>query len=153
MRATGLPDAILAAARSAYDAGLCVWPPTEDGDKRPDGRWKGAQRTRPSPDHMRAQFATRQRAGIGLICGQVSGGLECLEFDDRTVYEQFTDTARQVGLGDSVERIEQGYCEDSPSGGVHWPYKCDEIDGATRSWRVAPRRLTSSKTGTTPSRC
>src|SRR3954454_6652023 len=35
--------AVRAAALAAFDAGLAVIPPREDGSKRPDGKWKDFQ--------------------------------------------------------------------------------------------------------------
>ena len=127
-----MSDQILAAARSAYSAGLSVVPVAEDGTKRPDCRWDDFKRVRPDQDEMRAWFVKAQRAGLGLVCGRVSGGLECFEFDDRAAYDQFADTAQQTGLSDLVERIEQGYCEDTPSGGVHWLYRCEVVSSNTK---------------------
>ena len=126
------PDQILASARLAYSAGLCVVPPAEDGTKRPDGPWEKLKRVRLTQDEMRARFVSARCAGLGLVCGRVSGGLECFEFDDRAAYDQFVDTARQTGLGDLDARIEQGYCEDTPSGGVHWLYRCAVVSGNTK---------------------
>jgi putative DNA primase/helicase len=37
--------------------------------------------------------------------------------------------AEASGLGESAERIEAGYLEQSPSGGFHWLYRCPEISG------------------------
>ena len=127
-----LPGQILAAACSASSAGLCVVPPAEDGTKRPDCPWDEFKRIRPTRDQLRAWFVTNRRAGLGLVCGRVSGGLECFEFDDRAAYDQFKDTAQQTGLGDLVERIERGYCEDTPSGGVHWLYRTEVVSGNTK---------------------
>ena len=106
--------------------------PAEDGTKRPVCRWQEFTRERSSKDKMRTWFIQTQRAGLGLVCGQVSGGLEVLEFDDRTTYEEFKNAAQQSGHGDLVERIEQGYCEDTPSGGVHWLYRCEAVSGNTK---------------------
>ena len=126
-------DAILAAAQQSYGAGLCVLPVAEDGTKRPDcSSWEQYKRSRPSRDQMRDWFSLHTRSGLGVVCGQISGGLECFEFDDRVVYDQFKDTAQLTGLGDLVEGIEQGFCEDTPGGGVHWLYRCDGVEGSTK---------------------
>ena len=97
-----MPDnPILTAARQAYGAGLCVLPVAEDGTKRPDcSSWEQYKRERPSENQMRTLFGSTQRAGLGLVCGRVSGGLECFEFDARVAYDQFKATAQQTGLGD-----------------------------------------------------
>ena len=65
--------------------------------------------------------------------------MECLEFDDRAVYDAFTELAHQAELGDVIRRLEAGYVEDSPSGGVHWLYRCDTIGPNTKlATRPAP---------------
>ena len=125
--------AILEATRAAHAAGLCVIPPAEDGTKRPGcGAWVRYQGTRPTQDEMHAWFVKAPRAGLGLVCGHVSGDLECLEFDDRAVYDESKEVAQQAGLGGLVTRIEQGYCEDTPNGGVHWLYHCVDVGGNTK---------------------
>src|SRR5262249_5183656 len=78
--------------------------------------------------------------GLGAVCGRVSGGLELLEFDDRPTYEVFKESAAAVGLGELVERIEAGYLEETPGGGIHWPYRCSEFAGNTKLARRAKRQ-------------
>jgi putative DNA primase/helicase len=78
--------------------------------------------------------------GVGWVTGNVSGNLEVLEFDaGGEVYQAFKDRAEQTGLGEVVERIEAGYSSASPTGGIHWPYRCDVIDGNTKLAR-RPKR-------------
>ena len=133
------PEAIRAAAIRAYEAGLCVVPPYEDGTKRPDGSWKQWQSKRPSQAQMQAWYGERQ--GIGLLTGAVSGNLECFEFDDSaSQYEPLKQLAAQAGLASLIERIEQGYSERTPGGGIHWFYFCEQIEGNTL-------RLVSRKAG------
>ena len=124
--------AVQTAAREAYAAGLCVVPPREDGSKRPIGEWKAYQRERPARETMRAWYGTTARTGLGVICGAVSGGLEVLECDERAASEAFRDLARQAGLGDVLDRLEAGYVEETPGDGVHWLYRCNDLDGNTK---------------------
>lgn len=120
---------MLEAARAAYGAGICVVPPKEDGTKMPLVKWGDLQKERPTPEQMRAWYGDRK--GIGFVCGRISGDLELFEFDDRATYEGFKETAAAVGLGDLVDRIETGYLEETPGGGVHWFYRCEEVSGNT----------------------
>ena len=122
-------DAVLKAAQDAYAAGLCVVPPAEDGSKRPVGGWRGFQSKRPTPARMKAWYAQDSRTGLGVVCGPVSGDLECLNFDDPDAYATFVQRAQETGVDDLVVRIEQGYCEETPSGGVHWLYRCTAVSG------------------------
>lgn len=125
--------AVLEATQAAYRAGLCVLPVAEDGTKKPDcTSWDQWKRERPSPEEMGAWFGAATRMGFGLLCGRVSGGLECFEFDDRPTYDSFLDFARQTGLRDLVDRIERGYVEDTPNGGAHWLYYCAAVTGSTK---------------------
>ncbi len=124
------PEAVRSAAQQAYESGLCVIPPFEDGSKRPDGSWKQWQSKRPSKAQMTAWYG--ERHGIGLLTGAVSGNLECFEFDDVPAYEAFGPLAEAAGLGDLVERIAEGYSERTPKGGIHWLYYCEQIAGNTK---------------------
>jgi putative DNA primase/helicase len=118
---------ILAEAVAAHNAGLCVFPPAEDGTKSPMGAWKAAQTTRSSLADIKRWYGPRK--GVGVVCGAVSGDLEALDFDDLATYEGFIRLARETGLGDLVERIEAGYLEMTPSDGRHWLYRSGGISG------------------------
>lgn len=119
------------AARRALAAGLAVVPPRQDGTKAPLGEWKQYQVTPPAPEQVDRWYRNGQD-GIGLVCGKVSGNLECLEFETEDIYQAFSDAAQATDLADIVKRIEDGYLETSPGGGVHWLYRCAEIEGNTK---------------------
>jgi hypothetical protein len=128
---------ILDAALAAYDAGLCIMRPKVDGSKAPEGAWPDYQKQRPSRQEVERCFGSSP--GLGAVCGAVSGNLEALEFDDYPVYERFRQVAQAAGLADLVHRIESSYLERSPSGGIHWLYRCSEIGGNTKLAR-RPKR-------------
>lgn len=119
-----------AVALEAYEAGLCVVPPREDGSKQPIGEWKRWQKGRPSRQQLNAWYRGG-REGIGLVCGAVSGNLEMYEFENEEVYQAFKETAEAAGMGSLVDTIENGYLEKTPGGGYHWLYYCREISGNT----------------------
>jgi putative DNA primase/helicase len=123
---------LLDAALAGDDAGLCVVPAAGDGSKRPglDG-WKRYQHERPSPEQLETWFADGGRQGIGLVCGAVSGGLEMQEFEGRArkVYTELIHAAQAADLGGLIDRIRDGYEEETPSGGIHWLYRCEQIAG------------------------
>jgi hypothetical protein len=121
----------LDAALDAAAAGLSVVPPREDGSKRPLAEWKDYQVRAASLDQVRAWYANG-RAGLGLVCGAVSGNLELLEFEAEDVYEAYAAAADALGLSPLVDRIEAGYLEQSPAGGLHWLYRCPVIEGNTK---------------------
>ena len=139
---------VLDAARSAHAAGMCVLPVAEDGTKRPDCfSWKPYQLERPSEDQQRQWFSARPRTGLAVVCGHVSGDLECVDFDERATYDDYTETAQRVGLGALVGRIERGYCEDTPNGGVHWFYACTAIGGSSKLARRPKRSEEQNASG------
>lgn len=114
--------AVCKAAQEAAAAGLCIIPPSEDGQKRPwpngRGAWDRFKTERPTPDLYGEWYPGR--SGMGMVTGSVSGNAEAWDFDDRPTYEAFIDAARHCGLGDVIDRIEGGYCDDTAGGGVRW---------------------------------
>jgi AAA domain/Bifunctional DNA primase/polymerase, N-terminal len=119
------------AAVVAYDADLCTVPAAADGTKRPGlNEWKRYQTERPSIEQVLAWFDGTPQ-GFGVICGRVSGGLEMLEFEGRArcIYTEFVRASRAAGLGDLIDRIRDGYEEETPTGGIHWLYRSEQITG------------------------
>ena len=127
---------VIAAAREAYRAGIVILPVKADGSKRPDlASWATFQERKPSDDELRRWFA-RPRPGVGVVCGRISGNLEMVEFEGRAVDEgilaRFREAARAAGIGDLLERIEAGYRERTPSGGIHLLYRVEMPLGNTK---------------------
>ena len=141
---------VLTAALGYRAAGLSVIPIDLDGLKRPafsvlprvpDPEQKG--RTRPTWNPYRASLATlgelrrwfggARPHGIGLVCGAVSGSLECLDFDDRTAAREFLGGVRAAAPG-LYARLS---LEETPRGAHIW-YRCAAA-GASRklSWPSA----------------
>src|SRR5262245_15550403 len=110
-------------ALAAWEAGLSIVPPKEDGSKTPIAAWKPYQAERPSQRQVEAWYGN-VRAGLGVVTGAVSGGLECFEFDDGATLDRFLVAASALDLGDVVELIDAGYSEATPGGGRHWLYRC-----------------------------
>jgi putative DNA primase/helicase len=119
-------------ALSWLRAGFSPLPPREDTTKAPtadvqvngEWTWTPYQTTPATEAHVRGWYR-RNRSGCG-VCGG-PGGLEPFEFDDRGTYEAFKTAAVAFGLEDLIRRIEAGYLEDTPGGGVHWFYVCDDV--------------------------
>lgn len=145
-----VPDLLEHALRARH-AGLCALPPREDGSKGPEtervwdeveARWRESwarwQRERSTEEELQAFYANG-RTGIGYVTGAVSDNLEPLDFDEQEVFDRFVARAQEVGLGEIVERIEAGYSEETPNGGVHLAYRCREIGGNTKLAR-RPKR-------------
>jgi hypothetical protein len=120
----------------ALDLGLPPGVPREDGTKMPEGRWKKYQTTPATREEVIAWYR-RGRTGNALFTGY--GGVECLEWEDAGLYGRFKEAAIAFGLGDELARIEAGYCESSPGGGIHWLYRCSKVEGNTKlAERPAP---------------
>jgi hypothetical protein len=130
---------VFRAARAGLALGLSVLPPAQDGSKSPTcievgGRltWEPFQNVPAKPEALDRWYEEEQRTGVGFVCGGVSRGLELFEFDDGGAYEQFKELAAETGLGGLIERLESGYLEDTPGGGIHWLYYCNSVRGSTK---------------------
>lgn len=122
---------LLKTIEQAVNLGMSVWPPRQEGSKAPFGKWADRQHTPATLEELLALYREHNFTGIGLICGKVSGNIECLDFDERGTYEAFKEAAVATGLGPLLARIEAGYMEASPKG-VHLPYRCAEIGGSLK---------------------
>ncbi|MFD9368808.1 phage/plasmid primase, P4 family, partial [Streptomyces sp. NPDC060020] len=113
---------------------------TPDGSKRPQGDWKRAQTERAPADLVRGWFATGH-PGVGVVCGQVSGGLEMLELEGRAIDEGVLDQLVEIlansGMAELWQRIATGWLERSPSGGLHLHYLVE--GGAPGNTKLASR--------------
>lgn len=131
----------LALVQQAYEAGLCVIPPAQDGSKRPTvpggGGWKTYQQARPSLSVLRQWYSPANNlTGMGLVCGAVSGGLEVIDFDTRAAWAEYQKNAEYCGIAPLLDRVWAGYGEVSPRG-AHLIYRCSEIAGNTKLAREA----------------
>jgi len=67
------------------------WNPIPIGrSKRPLVRWKRLQTERVTMAELRTWFARGGVTGVGLICGEISGGLCVRDFDDPAEYERWS---------------------------------------------------------------
>jgi hypothetical protein len=120
-----------AAALAMHRAGLSVLPPREDGSKAPIDLWKRYQRERADVATIRAWYANG-RTGVGAVMGAVSQHTTLFEFERYEIYQAYKRAAEAAGIGATVDRIERGYAERTPGGGVHWYYRTDRARGSTR---------------------
>lgn len=117
--------------------GIAVIPAANDGTKRPAIEWKKYQSQLPTPDEVMAWFGTGSY-GIGVLTGAVSGNLEMLELEGRAVAQkmhiEIAEIANNSGLGSLWSRLNAGYVEVTPSGGLHWLYRVSDgaIGGNTK---------------------
>jgi putative DNA primase/helicase len=71
----------LSAALACQAAGLSVIPIRRDGSKAAVCRWEPYQHQAATEAQVRRWFAGDTPPGLAVIGGEVSGGLECLDFD------------------------------------------------------------------------
>ena len=139
------------AALAAGDAGLSAWPPRQDGSKAPDaGTWTQWQTRRATREELATVYP--RHSGLGIFCGALTDdpdptiaalpGVEAMDFDCRQTYAAVLETAEAVGLASLIKRIESGYCDDTPHGGVRWLYRCPVGDG---SLKLAQRPATAEE--------
>ncbi|GAA3374668.1 phage/plasmid primase, P4 family [Streptomyces racemochromogenes] len=133
------PD-MLAAALALHAAGCSVVAVRTDGSKHPLGRWKPYQTERATEEQVYRWFSSGH-AGVGIITGAISGGLEMLELEGRAVeegvLEQLVEILAGSGMTELWQRIATGWLERSPSGGLHLHYRV--ADGAPGNTKLASR--------------
>lgn len=138
---------LLEAARAWAAAGFSVIPVAADGTKKPAVPWKPYQEVRAGEEQLVPWFRSDQYDGFGIVCGGVSGGLELLEVEGRAV-EDTLPSYRQAlvdnGYGGLWDRLNTGYVEMSPSGGLHWLYRV-EGGPARRNLKLARRPATADE--------
>ena len=122
----GDPDRTTSIALRALESGISVIPIGER--KTPAVKWKQYQSHPPDAERVASWFKHPGK-GIGLVCGDVSGGLELLEFEGRAMglglFDDFRDRLDAAGHSDLLARVEAGYTVQSPSGGVHLAWRSD----------------------------
>jgi len=113
---------MIEAALKYLRAGLCVLPAVR-AEKRPAvPRWKEFQRALPSEVQLAAWC--RRADALCLVCGAVSGNLEMLDFDlAGEAFDAWYAKVREV----APTLLEGLVIEQSPSGGWHVVYRCQEL--------------------------
>lgn len=101
-------------------SGISVVPVRLDGSKASAVPWKPFQSRLATDEELRAWFLQSDH-GIGVCCGDVSGGLEVLDFDDGSLFAPWSRIVSSIVATLSVVR--------TPSNGRHVIYRCDQIGG------------------------
>jgi len=124
--------AVYAFAQRALACGISVIPIDSDGSKTSTlSSWGTYIDERATADALRFWFERWPSRGVAVVCGAISGNLECLDFDDRTAFVEWRELVIRAGYDELLAHIEGGYLEHSPRG-VHILYRCEEIAGATK---------------------
>lgn len=136
VKSFGESKIIVDAALTWHDAGCSIIPVRADGTKIPVGEWKPFQITRMERPRLEKWFHQHPEQGIGIICGAISGNLEMLELEGRACNGDILDQIIEAcGEDDTFEQLlSQGYCEWTPSGGLHFLYRLadHEVPGNTK---------------------
>ncbi len=117
----------LAHAQRYLEHGFSVIPIRADGSKRPKTAWEAWQEKRPTPQTVTRWFADGN-AGIGVVCGKVSGGLEVVDVDDGDEFPAVLAYLLLSGLEKKVSVVQ------SPrkGGGYHIWYRCEKVGPNTK---------------------
>jgi P4 family phage/plasmid primase-like protien len=138
-----LPSQFIAdAARTYLHAGLSVGPIPPNAKYPIAQGWKTYQSRLPTPDELAAWFDGRSAMGLCIFCGQVSGGVEVLDFDELDTYHAFAQLVQELGYDSLLQRL---LIEHTPRPGIHLAYLCDEIVGNTKLARVKIGVLANGK--------
>ena len=114
-------------ALAALSAGLSPLP-IEPGGKKPAlTEWKQFQQQAMQPADVDRLF--RNGCNIGVICGAVSGGLECLDVDAPDLLPAFRDTLESVN---PALRHRLNVWQETCSGGYHLLYRVNGETGGNR---------------------
>ena len=120
-------------AKSYLEAGLSVFP--VGADKKPRvSSWTKFQERRPTPAEIETMFADADAKGVAVVCWEISGGLECLDFDDKG--SAFDSWKQKI----SLKLYTRLTVERSPSGGCHVYYRCQTTEGRTVFCRYEGRK-------------
>jgi putative DNA primase/helicase len=142
---------VLDDALQLWDAGLAVIPVKADGTKAPAVEWKPYITTPPTRAQVEAWFGEQGHAGVGVITGATSGGLEMVELEGRAAARlpQVNELADDSGLGDLWRRITGGWVELSPSGGWHFHYRITggPVAGNTKLAKAADKLVLAETRG------
>lgn len=126
MNGIGIVDAVIEAelikerAEQHAAGGLSVFPLKLDGSKSPAvPSWNQYRTQIAATDELDELFG--QRAGIAVVCGVISGGLEVLDFDDGSLLEPWFEQVAAIATKLPII--------DTPSRGAHVYYRCFEVSG------------------------
>lgn len=140
------PD-LHAAAHELHRAGIRVIPVRADGTKAPALKaWQTHATDEQDIDQWFRIVPSKNRSAftaMGIVTGTPSGNIELAEIEGDYAHRvpELAELAQASGLGDLWARINRGWTELSPSGGLHWVYKVigTDVPGNTKLAQDEPR--------------
>ena len=81
-------ETILGYAKRYREIGLNIIP-ISYGEKKPTSKWKKFQHKKLSQTEFETAFGTSKPVNIGVVCGEISGNLVSLDFDDLPNFHRF----------------------------------------------------------------
>lgn len=125
---------MLQAARKYVSAGLNPIP-VAPKTKKAQVAWGRLQRERPDSIELASMFERAE--GIAVICGQVSGFLEVIDFDAPELYHKWRGSLGEGGHGALLDGL---VVQGTPRGGYHVAYRCkDGIAGNMKLAMLLPK--------------
>lgn len=116
-------------ALALHNNGITVIPTKPDTSKSPALAWKHYQNHPNTADEIRAWFNPNHphNYGLAIVTGKNSGNLEMAEIEGKATHHipEIAQLAQDTGLGDLWAKINNGWVEQSPTGGIHWIYRVD----------------------------
>lgn len=119
---------LLAAAYKYIENGICVI--ATDKEKKSIVHWKKYQEHFSTMDDVEFMFEQPRAAGLAIMCGKVSGNLECIDVDIKydktgTLWDEYTQAIKDndEALFDKLKIVQ------TRSGGYHIYYRCQRIEG------------------------
>ena len=116
-------------AKTYIEAGLSVIPVNDKKEPVNLLEWTPYCTRRASDKEIKTMFTGADVFGIAVICGKISGDLECLDFDDKG--SAFDGWKQKIPL----QLYSRLTVERSPSGGYHVYYRCSTIGNYTVFYR------------------
>lgn len=119
---------VLIRALEFYLEGIVPLPTNKFRQKAPAvSSWTQYQKEKPTKEQVLEWFSKSD--GLGVLCGQISGNLLLIELEGRAATLQtidlLTHRAKENNILDLFEKLNSGYVERSPSGGLHWLLKSE----------------------------
>lgn len=119
----------------ALDNGFSFLPIEDNGTKMPSiSSWSELMQGRPTKYEAEAWFEQESK-GIAIVGGAVSGNLEILDFDADAwdTFYNWESKVVEAGHRELLQRVCQGYTEQSPKPGVHIMWRCTEpVEGSQK---------------------